>query len=88
MDKDSKAYLNDILHSIKLIEFHIKDIKSLKEFEENFTVSNAVVRRLSIIGEALSKAVKLNSKIEVSHQRKIIALRHITVHDYDKVMKI
>ncbi len=85
MEKDSRGYLSDIHHSINLIEFHIKDIKSAKEFEGNYTVSDAVLRRLSIIGEALSKAVKLNSKIEVSYQKKIIALRHIIVHDYDKV---
>ncbi len=85
MAKDDKAYLSDIVSSINLIEHHISDIKNSKEFEKNFTVSDAVLRRLSIIGEALAKAVKLNSKIQVSYQKKIIALRHIIVHDYDKV---
>ena len=85
MDKDDRAYLSDILQSISLIEHHIQNIKNSIEFEEDYTVSDAVLRRLSIIGEALAKAVKLNPEIQVSHQKKIIALRHIIIHDYDKV---
>ena len=85
MDKDSKAYLKDILNCINRIEQHVTGIKSIKEFEENYLVLDAVLRRLAIIGEALNKASKLNIKIQVSNQNKIIALRHIIVHDYDKV---
>ncbi len=85
MDKDSKAYLSDILNSINLIEHHIKGINTMKEFEKNFTVADAALRRLSIIGEALAKASELNKNINVSNQNKIIALRHIIIHDYDKV---
>ncbi|MGN6248058.1 MAG: HepT-like ribonuclease domain-containing protein [Ginsengibacter sp.] len=64
---------------------HLTGIKSLNQYKENFLVVDAVERRLSIIGEALSKASKLNKDIQVSHQKKIIALRHIIVHDYDIV---
>ncbi len=85
MAKDSKAYLTDILDSINRIEHHIIGINSLLEFEENYMVSDAVLRRLSIIGEALSKASRLDKNIKVTNQPKIIALRHIIVHDYDKV---
>ncbi len=85
MDKDSKAYLADILISIDRIEQHVKNIGTIREFEENFLVIDAVLRRLAIIGEALSRSIKLNNAINVSNQKKIIALRHIIVHDYDKV---
>ncbi len=73
------------LDSIEIIETHLKDVKNLKAYQNNFLVADAVERRLAIIGEALSKATKLNSDITVSHQKKIIALRHIIVHDYDIV---
>jgi uncharacterized protein with HEPN domain len=85
MAKDAKAFLSDILTSIEIIEKHLNNIKSLNEYENNFLVTDAVERRLAIIGEALAKALKLNPGIEVSHQKKIIALRHILVHDYDIV---
>ena len=85
MAKEANAFLSDIFTSIEIIEKHLSSIKSLSEFENNFMINDAVERRLAIIGEALAKASKLNSNIEVSHQKKIIALRHIIVHDYDLV---
>ncbi len=85
MSPDHNTYLQDILDSIKLIEFHLKDIKSFTDYTSNFTVIDAVERRLAIIGEALWKASKLNGEILVSDQNKIIGLRHILVHDYDLI---
>lgn len=85
MGKDAKAYLSDIILSINLIEHHCKGVGNTKEFQENYLISDAVLRRLAIIGEALAKVTKLNSAIEVSNQKKIIALRHLLVHDYDKI---
>ena len=85
MVKNAKAFLIDIHASIDIIEKHIDNINSRNEYQNNFLVSDAVERRLAIIGEALSKALKLDSSIKVSHHKKIIALRHILVHDYDLV---
>lgn len=85
MGKDANAFLFDILSSIEIIDQHLTHIKSLSDYENNFLVTDAIERRLAIIGEALSKASKLNANIRVSHQKKIIALRHLIVHDYDLV---
>ncbi|MDE3182346.1 MAG: DUF86 domain-containing protein [Bacteroidota bacterium] len=85
MAKDAKAFLSDIISSIEIIDKHLIGVKTLKEYESNFLITDGDERRLAIIGEALSKATKLNSDIRVSHQKKIIALRHIIVHDYDIV---
>lgn len=85
MDKDARAFLSDILISINHIEHHARSIFSVKELEEDILVLDAVLRRLAIIGEALGKAMKMNPKFSVTNQKKIIALRHILVHDYDKV---
>ncbi len=83
MVKDVNAFLSDILSSIEIIEKHLGNIKNRDEYQNNFLVTDAVERRLAIIGEALAKASNLNSNIEVSHQKKIIGLRHILVYDYD-----
>jgi uncharacterized protein with HEPN domain len=85
MAKDAKALLLDIKTSIEIINQHLTNIKSKKEYQNNFLVTDAVERRLAIIGEALAKALKLNPNIQISNQKKIIALRHILVHDYDLV---
>ncbi len=85
MNPDYTKYLQDIIDSIELIEFHLAEIKSFTEYASNFTVIDAVERRLAIIGEALWKASKLNDNILVTDQNKIIGLRHILVHDYDLI---
>jgi len=63
----------------------VSNIRSREDYQNNLMVTDAVARRLSIIGEALSKAIKLNSTINVSHDKKIIALRQIIVHNYDLI---
>ena len=46
MGKDAKVFLSDIIHSIKLIEHHVEGVKTVKEYQKNFLVSDAVLRRL------------------------------------------
>lgn len=84
MNPDFAKYIQDILDSIKLIEFHLAEIKSFSDYASNYTVIDAVERRLAIIGEALWKASKLKD-IKVTDQKKIIGLQHILVHDYDLI---
>jgi len=85
MNPDSLKYLQDILDSILRIEYHVKDLQSFTDYTNNLTVIDAVERRLAIIGEALWKASKADEQIKVTDQKKIIALRHILIHDYDLV---
>src|SRR2546423_1008855 len=85
MNPDSLKYLQDILDSINKIEYHLQNIESITDYSKNLTVIDAVERRLAIIGEALWKVSKKNPEISVTDQIKIIALRHILVHDYDLI---
>jgi uncharacterized protein with HEPN domain len=78
-------YLEDIKLSIERIEFHIKDIRSLREFSSSWTVYDAVERRLAIIGEAVWQIDKIDKNILLTNKRKIIGFRHILTHDYDLV---
>ena len=45
-------------------------------------------RELEIIGEAVSKLVRLNTEIGISHSRLIIDLRNKVIHAYDNVNDI
>ncbi|MEP6583536.1 MAG: HepT-like ribonuclease domain-containing protein [Ginsengibacter sp.] len=85
MNPDHKKFVQDILYSISMIESHLTGVKSFKDYTSNYTIIDAVERRLAIIGEALWKANKLNKEILVTDQNKIIGLRHILVHDYDLI---
>lgn len=76
-------YLFDIADSIEIIEDHLSGISSLTEHTNDLKTIDAVERRLSIIGEALNKAVKLNAQLEITNKNKIIGLRHILIHNYD-----
>lgn len=85
MNPDSSKFINDILDSIEVIDAHLSGVSSLSEYSSNLLIIDAVERRLSIIGEALSKLSKLNPEFEVTDQKKIIGLRNILVHDYDLI---
>ncbi len=87
MNAESIKFLYDILDGITKIQHHIQNVNSSSEFIQNITVTDAVERRLGIIGEALWKASKIDKSIRVTGQKSIISLRHILVHEYDMIDK-
>ncbi|MCD6011927.1 MAG: hypothetical protein K0Q79_1789 [Flavipsychrobacter sp.] len=78
-------WVQDIYDSVVLIESHLQNVSSLSDYSNNALVVDAVERRIAIIGEALWKADKMASSLDISDKKKIISLRHIVVHDYDIV---
>ncbi len=85
MNPEINKFLEDILISIDMIEFHLKEIQSTAAYSKNITVSDAVERRFGIIGEALWKANKIMPSISVIDKTKIISFRHILIHEYDLI---
>ncbi len=68
-------------------------IEELDTFSDQINIQNiekpinkwSVERALSIIGEALTQADKLDKDLPITNKNQIIGLRHILVHDYDKI---
>ena len=85
MNPESFKYIGDILDSIKMIDSHLKGVKSFSDYETNYMLIGAVERRLAITGEGPWKLTKLNKAFQVTDQKKIIGLRHILVHGYDLI---
>lgn len=85
MNPEVNKLLFDIQDSINVIEKHLQNVSGLSTYKNDLKTIDAVERRLAIIGEALWKANKLNDQVAVSNKSKIIALRHILIHDYDLV---
>lgn len=85
MDKDIEKYLYDVLESIHIIEIYTQNIKDSSTFFKNMLIQDAVLRRLSIIGDALWKANKIDASINITNIRKIISFSHILIHDYNKI---
>lgn len=54
MIKDVRVYLDDIIESSEKIALYIKDIRE-NEFENDTELQDAVIRRLSIIGESIKR---------------------------------
>jgi uncharacterized protein with HEPN domain len=78
-------YLEDIKLSIELIEKYVSDLMTLEEYEADDETIDSVERRLAIIGEAMSKADKLEPSLAITDKAKIIGLRHILVHEYNLI---
>lgn len=80
--REAKLYLEDIKNSIEKIEKYTKSL-TFKKFVKDFKTIDAVVRNLSIIGEAVN-----NMPQEIKDQRpdipwdEIIGMRNKVIHEY------
>ena len=78
-----EKYLSDVLLYIEELETFSNEI-SLENIIKPIN-KWSVERALSIIGEALSKAEKIDPNLPVTNIKQIIELRHILIHDYGKI---
>lgn len=85
MNKDHTVYLKDIIDSIDHIEKYVKD-STLKQFEEDEYMQDAVIRRFQIIGEATKR---LPEEFKLNHPnikwRHATGMRDVLIHDYNEV---
>lgn len=82
MPREYKAYLRDILESIRKIERYTKNI-AFDDFVEDDLTQDGVVRNLEVIGEAVKNIPEdiKNKKPEVEW-KKIAGLRDLLIHTY------
>lgn len=82
MKKDPKFFLKHILESIEVIENFTEDI-SEDEFMESVKTRDAVIRRLTIIGEAANNLpAELKKQYSEVSWGDIIGLRNLLTHEY------
>jgi uncharacterized protein with HEPN domain len=77
--------LFDIKESIVSIEQFLGDKRNFNDYQSSKIVRRAIERELGIIGEAMSKLLKIDNSILISNPRRIIDLRNWVIHGYDKV---
>lgn len=85
MDNAIKKLLYDILTSINRIESYIGKPKIFEQYASNLLLQQGVERNLEIIGEAMSKVLKLQPDIDINHTRKIVDTRNKIIHGYDEI---
>lgn len=86
MDNNIKTWLYDILSSINEIEsYYIDTPKTFEIYQNDLRTKRAVERNIEIIGEAMSRILKIDSEIIISNSRKIVDVRNRIIHGYDSV---
>ena len=85
MDNEVKTWLKDIEQAIIEINSFLPEIKNFKDFQKDIKTKRAVERNIEIIGEAMSRVLKVDPDIGISHTRKIVDTRNRIVHGYDSV---
>lgn len=88
MTIDEKKLLTDVISCISSIDEHLEGRRILDEYINNKTKRRAVERELEIMGEAISKLLKINPGIPISYARQIVDLRNKVIHSYDNVNDI
>src|SRR5438045_3592546 len=85
MKREIKKYLFDIQTSIKSINEYLGEGKDFSKYQDNKLLRRGIEREIEIIGEAMSRIIKLNPDIKIENARKIIDARNWVIHGYDKV---
>lgn len=87
MENEIKTWLADIAQAIEEIQSFLPKKKDFFEFQNDLKTQRAIERNIEIIGEAVSRILKLSPDFPINHARKIIDTRNRIIHGYDNVSK-
>jgi uncharacterized protein with HEPN domain len=85
MHNEVRTWLKDIEQALIEINSFLPEIKNFKDFQKDLKTKRAVERNIEIIGEAMSRILKVDPNIKISHTRKIVDTRNRIIHGYDSV---
>ena len=85
MRDELKRYLEDVLHSILMVETFKANVVSFQQYESNDLIKSAIQWQLSVIGEALNNALKMEPTLSITNARKVVDMRNKLIHGYDEV---
>ncbi|MFA6923245.1 MAG: HepT-like ribonuclease domain-containing protein [Bacteroidales bacterium] len=85
MNEKALKYLFDIKNSIESIQKYIGKKRDFKQYQKNKMLKRAVEREFEIIGEAMSRIIKIEPAINISSISQIIGMRNRVIHGYDKI---
>jgi len=85
MQDKIKVWLEDIEKAILEINDFLPEPKDFIAFEKDIKTKRAVERNIEIIGEAMSRILKIEPEIKISDSRKIVDTRNRIIHGYDSV---
>lgn len=88
MEIEIKKSLFDIKTSIDSVFEYLQKVDTLEKFQNSKITRRAVEREIEIIGEAMSRILKINPDINIENARKIVDTRNWVIHGYDSVDEI
>lgn len=78
--------LYDIKIAIDEIESFVDfNVLTFEKFKIEILIKRAVERNLEIIGEAVSRILKIEPEFELEDSKRIIGLRNQIIHGYDTI---
>ena len=83
-ERDIRLYFAEILDSCNAIGQFVEGL-SYEEFRNDRKTYSAVIREFEIIGEAMNRIDKLDSKLSISGKRQISNMRNRVIHGYDRI---
>jgi len=84
-NKDVKTFLSDIERSIGEIFDFLPEKRDFLEFQKDLKTRKAVERNIEIIGEAMSRILKIDPHFPIIASRKIVDTRNRIIHGYDSI---
>ncbi|MBK9213305.1 MAG: DUF86 domain-containing protein [Saprospiraceae bacterium] len=85
MNLETKKYLYDRKVSIDSIYEYLGTKRDFFDYQKNKLLRRGVERELEIIGEAMTKLLKISPELHIENARQIIDTRNWVIHGYDKV---
>lgn len=85
MGNEIKTWLTDIKAAIDEINQFLPEERNFNNFQKDLKTKRAIERNIEIIGEAVSRILRVNPEISISSARKIVDTRNRIVHGYDSV---
>jgi len=85
MDTNIKTWLLDIQQSIEEIFEFLGDHRDFFAYQKDLKTKKAVERNLEIIGEAVSRILKIDNNFPLNEARNIIGTRNRIIHSYDNI---
>ena len=84
-NKIIKVFLSDIERSISEIFDFLPEKRDFLEFQKDLKTRKAIERNIEIIGEAMSRILKINPLFPIDASRKIVDTRNRIIHGYDSI---
>ncbi|MBU1371551.1 MAG: DUF86 domain-containing protein [Bacteroidetes bacterium] len=85
MDLKIKTWLLDINQSINEIFDFIGEDRDFLNYKKDLKTKKAVERNIEIIGEAVGRILKFDSKFPIKNAQHIIGTRNRIIHSYDNI---